>query len=205
MYFFFTKSQYLLLTLPLYSAIPTDFKVKNSYWEFLLACTCSCCSIWWSSKCLIKNRRKQRRRERNWLDGPWLIVQQVPNHRHLISNYRMVIKSSLSIHLSMYSTDIYWRVNNIYVTFLKNLNHNREDDIKTHSYYKRKTEIITVWVGLSICEVWWSVTRGDLKVIGAIKFKPERSEHIEIGRWDEENVCILVRLMWANISKETVD
>lgn len=35
------------------------------------------------------------------------------------------------------------------------------------------------------------MTREGLKVIEAIKLKPERSEHIEIGRRGEENVCIL--------------
>lgn len=91
----------------------------------------------------------------------------------------------MSIHpLSIYSTDIYWRVNNDEKrrTFLKNPNLNREDSVNTHAFYKRKTEMIIVWIGVSVRDGWSCMAREGLKVTEALKFKPERFEHMEIGR-----------------------
>lgn len=58
------------------------------------------------------------------------------------------------------------------VIFFKNLNHNKEGDTKTHSCYKRKTEVITVRVGVSVRKDGWCyVAREGLQVIEALKFK----------------------------------
>ena len=60
--------------------------------------------------------------------------------------------------------------------FLRNLNLNKQDDINTYFFYER--EIIIVWIGVSgmVDGVW---PGKGLKVTEALKFKPERFEHMK--------------------------
>lgn len=110
--------------------------------------------------------------------------------------------------LSVYSTDIYWRVNDHEKEkmFLKCQNPNREDNINIYTFYKRHSKIITVWIGVGVRDGWWYVAREGLNVIGTPNFKPKRFEHMEIGRWHREDCCILVRVnsMSKILSEETV-
>lgn len=67
-------------------------------------------------------------------------------------------------------------------------------------------EFIAVSIGVSVRDGWRCMSREGLKFIEALKIKPERFEYRDIGRWDGEDVCILVRekRMSKILSEETV-